>query len=673
VNQNPLPETPADSPLSAQDTAIDPQAPAKPVRKRRTTAVKTDEPSASAKPVRRTKKVIAQEAADQAVQIESAQIASAPEFSVADVNFPKVENLDSGGHDEQSMFESATEPSQAQAKPNGANARGRHPPRKPRPAPLPPEEDPLPQFELAAPIGRDAANPNRRPPRHAQRGRRNDDDSSKLHKILADAGLGSRRDMEEIILQGRVSVNGVPAHVGQRLGPRDLVRVNGKPIKRRPVHLPARVVLYHKPAGEMVTREDPAHRPLVFDRLPRVQGARWVAVGRLDFNTEGLLIFTTSGDLANKLMHPRFGWEREYAVRLLGRIDDEAREKLLTGVQLDDGPALFSVVEELGGEGANCWYKVVIAEGRNREVRRMFESIGLTVSRLCRVRFGPVALPSALRRGRWAELDEHEIKLLQQAVREVGAGSDTADIASDDADLAAGSEGAQPTEPKVGEPRSGRGRGNDNRRGNPRQGHRRDHQRADGNQRRGPNNPQRSFSEALPLEPHMQQFNEDHVNEDDPLEYQPPAAYIAALDAKQRQPGISDDDHWQPRSSTAHLEGITRQVRKQVRAERGQPGAVPGVGASKRRRSGPPGRKQAPRVFTGPMDTRADPAAGGLPGQPNGNRNRRPNRPGGTAPNATAPNSRGGRGRSGGGRRPGPPRGPKVADGGSGNSGGDDL
>jgi 23S rRNA pseudouridine2605 synthase len=214
-----------------------------------------------------------------------------------------------------------------------------------------------------------------------------------------------------------VSVNGQPAHVGQRIGPNDQVRVNGRLLNRKPVQAPARVLLYHKPAGEITTRDDPGQRVTVFERLPRLKGARWVAVGRLDINTEGLLIFTTSGDLANRLMHPRYGWEREYAVRVLGRIDDEARGKLLAGVQLEDGPAAFSRIDDVGGEGANHWYRVMIGEGRNREVRRLLEAVGLTVSRLVRIRFGPVALPRTLSRGRWVELSDGEVAALIQAVR----------------------------------------------------------------------------------------------------------------------------------------------------------------------------------------------------------------------------------------------------------------
>ena len=251
-----------------------------------------------------------------------------------------------------------------------------------------------------------------------------DDESSKLHKILADAGIGSRREMEELILAGRVSVNGQPAHVGQRIGATDQVRVNGRPLPRKRVAVPARVLLYHKPAGEVVTRDDPERRPRVFDRLPRLRGARWIAVGRLDLNSEGLLIFTTAGDLANRLMHPRYGWEREYAVRVLGRVDEETRLKLLAGIELQDGPARFSELEDIGGEGANHWYRAVISEGRNREVRRIFEAVGLTVSRLVRIRFGPMALPPRLSRGRLVELNEAEIAQLMRQVKRATAGVD---------------------------------------------------------------------------------------------------------------------------------------------------------------------------------------------------------------------------------------------------------
>ncbi|MDF3939118.1 pseudouridine synthase, partial [Achromobacter denitrificans] len=227
----------------------------------------------------------------------------------------------------------------------------------------------------------------------------------KLHKVLADAGIGSRREMEELIVAGRVSVNGEPAHIGQRVAPNDQVRVNGKPIMRTNTKKPPRVILYHKPAGEIVSHDDPGGRASVFARLPKLRTGKWLSVGRLDLNTEGLLIFTTSGDMANRIMHPRYGTEREYAVRVLGEMDEAQRQSLVDGIQLDDGLAAFGSLDYLGGDGSNRWYRVTLQEGRNREVRRMFEAVGVTVSRLIRTRFGDIVLPRTLRRGRWDELD----------------------------------------------------------------------------------------------------------------------------------------------------------------------------------------------------------------------------------------------------------------------------
>ena len=249
-------------------------------------------------------------------------------------------------------------------------------------------------------------------PKVVRRDLTSDDDAPKLHKVLAEAGLGSRRDMEELIIAGRVSVNGEPAHIGQRILPTDQVRINGKLIQRRVSKKPPRVLVYHKPAGEIVSHNDPDGRPSVFERLPTMKAGKWLAVGRLDFNTEGLLLFTTSGDLANRLMHPRYGIDREYAVRTLGELEEGMRQKLLAGVELEDGLAQFSRVADGGGEGVNKWYRVTIGEGRNREVRRMFEAIGLTVSRLIRTRYGALVLPPNLKRGRWDEMDEHAVRAL---------------------------------------------------------------------------------------------------------------------------------------------------------------------------------------------------------------------------------------------------------------------
>lgn len=231
--------------------------------------------------------------------------------------------------------------------------------------------------------------------------------SEKLQKMLADAGLGSRREMEALIASGVVTVNGDVAKLGDRVRANDTVRVKGRLVKRDSnVGAVPEVLLYHKPAGEIVSTDDPEGRPSVFDRLPRLRGKRWIAVGRLDFNTEGVLLFTTSGELANMLMHPRYRIEREYAVRVQGELSEDNKEKLLKGVKLDDGMASFSRVEDIGGEGANHWYRVMLAEGRNREVRRVFQAVGLTVSRLIRVRFGAVLLPKDLPRGAKMRLSE---------------------------------------------------------------------------------------------------------------------------------------------------------------------------------------------------------------------------------------------------------------------------
>lgn len=241
-------------------------------------------------------------------------------------------------------------------------------------------------------------------------------DAPKLHKVLAQAGLGSRLEMEQLILEGRISVNGEPAHIGQRIQYGDTIKVNGKPVRVRIAPPPPRVLAYHKPAGEVVSHDDPQNRPTVFRRLPKLQTGKWQSVGRLDLNTEGLLLLTNSGELANRLMHPRFGLQREYAVRVLGALSNEEKQRLLSGVQLDDGLAQFASIEDGGGEGANCWYRVTIAEGRNREVRRMFEAVGHAVSRLIRIRYGAMMLPRGLRRGVWLELDHRDIDRLTAAV-----------------------------------------------------------------------------------------------------------------------------------------------------------------------------------------------------------------------------------------------------------------
>jgi 23S rRNA pseudouridine2605 synthase len=240
-------------------------------------------------------------------------------------------------------------------------------------------------------------------------------ESPKLHKVLAQAGLGSRLEMEQLILEGRISVNGEPAHIGQRIQFGDTIKVNGKPVRVRIAPPPPRVLAYHKPAGEVVSHDDPQNRPTVFRRLPRLYQGKWQSVGRLDLNTEGLLLLTDSGELANRLMHPRFGLQREYAVRVLGALSNEEKQRLLDGVRLDDGEARFDSIEDGGGEGANCWYRVTIGEGRNREVRRMLEAVGHAVSRLIRIRYGAMMLPRGLKRGVWLELDQGDIDRLTVA------------------------------------------------------------------------------------------------------------------------------------------------------------------------------------------------------------------------------------------------------------------
>ncbi len=239
----------------------------------------------------------------------------------------------------------------------------------------------------------------------------------KLQKVLARFGLGPRRRMEEWIASGRVSVNGLVAKIGDRVSSTDRLAVDGEPL-RVPgwVRPRLRVLRYHKAVGELTTRQDPQGRPTVFDRLPRLRGSRWIAVGRLDYNTEGLLLLTNDGDLANALMHPRAEVEREYAVRVLGEVNDEQRQQLLTGVELDDGSAHFLSLQEAGGEGANRWYHVTLAEGRNREVRRLFEALGLTVSRLLRVRYGIIGMPRHLKVGYFEDLPEEELAALLETV-----------------------------------------------------------------------------------------------------------------------------------------------------------------------------------------------------------------------------------------------------------------
>lgn len=238
-------------------------------------------------------------------------------------------------------------------------------------------------------------------------------ESEKLQKVLARAGFGSRREIEGWISAGRVSVNGKVATLGDRVSPGDVLRVDGRVVPRRRKEGPQRrVIAYHKPVGEVVTRSDPEGRPTVFRNLPRAVNGRWIAVGRLDVNTAGLLLLTTDGELANRLMHPSSEVEREYAVRVFGEVSPAVLERLRQGVELEDGPARFDSIVDAGGDGANHWYHVVIREGRNREVRRLWESQGVVVSRLTRVRYGPAALDRSLRQGKCKDLPAPVLKAL---------------------------------------------------------------------------------------------------------------------------------------------------------------------------------------------------------------------------------------------------------------------
>jgi 23S rRNA pseudouridine2605 synthase len=239
----------------------------------------------------------------------------------------------------------------------------------------------------------------------------------RIQKMRANAGLGSRREMETWIREGRIRINGRLAQLGDRATPEDELKVDGRPLSRRRMTPSDReIILYNKPEGEIVTRRDTEGRPTVFARLPKPSGGRWIAVGRLDINTGGLLILTTDGELANRMMHPSRQIEREYAVRVFGEVRSQQLETLVNGVELEDGPARFEEITPAGGEGINRWFHVVLMEGRKREVRRLWEAVGLQVSRLKRVRFGPVILDSAVKAGQWRALTRSERKAFLETV-----------------------------------------------------------------------------------------------------------------------------------------------------------------------------------------------------------------------------------------------------------------
>ena len=238
----------------------------------------------------------------------------------------------------------------------------------------------------------------------------------KIQKVLANLGYASRREIERWIEAGRVQVNGKVIGLGERVGPTDSISIDGKAVQRQAANPQTHVLIYHKPAGEICTRSDPQGRPSVFDKLPRLRKGRWIAVGRLDINTSGLLLFTDNGELANRLMHPKYGIEREYAVRVLGEVTPEQLTELQRGITLDDGIARFVTIADAGGTGANHWYHVSLLEGRNREVKRLWAAVGLQVSRLHRIRYGPVTLPRTVKLGQFQELDKQAKELLLRTV-----------------------------------------------------------------------------------------------------------------------------------------------------------------------------------------------------------------------------------------------------------------
>lgn len=347
------------------------------------------------------------------------------------------------------------------------------------------------EFDVEPPVDEPEAPPKRvlRP----------EPEAPKLHKVLAQSGIGSRRDMEQAIIDGLVEVNGQLAHTGQRISFGDQVKVNGKPVRIRIIPPPPRIIAYHKPTGEVVTHDDPEHRPTVFRRLPRLPQGKWQSVGRLDINTEGLLLFTNSGDLANRLMHPRFGVEREYAVRVLGTLDAESKAMLLEGVTIDGQMASFRSIENGGGEGLNHWYRVVITEGRNREVRKLFEAVDLTVSRLIRIRYGCVVLPRGLKRGAWVDLEEGDVRAIRR-------------LAGGEADSGPREPRAQGRDGQQARPPRGRDKGpkGDRREGRPprAEGQNRDRPFGEG---RGPRPPQNEMSPR-------ERSNEERVQRDDDLD-----------------------------------------------------------------------------------------------------------------------------------------------------------
>jgi 23S rRNA pseudouridine2605 synthase len=234
----------------------------------------------------------------------------------------------------------------------------------------------------------------------------------RLQKVLARAGIASRRQIESWVAQGRITVDGQGATLGQRIEPHQIVHIDGRRLPGGAVNPKRRILIYHKPEGRLCTRADPQGRPTVFSDLPKLRQGRWISIGRLDFNSSGLLLFTNDGELAHRAMHPKYELEREYAVRVLGNVQDSKLKRLTDGIKLEDGIARFESVREAGGAGANHWYHIILKEGRNREVRRLWEAVGVPVSRLIRVRYGPVTMPRRLHQRKTMDLDPDQAELL---------------------------------------------------------------------------------------------------------------------------------------------------------------------------------------------------------------------------------------------------------------------
>lgn len=411
-----------------------------------------------------------------------------------------------------------------------------------------------------------------------------DADAPKLQKVLAQAGVGSRRDIEDMIAKGQITVNDEVAHVGQRISYGDRVAVAGKPIKVRIAPVAPRILAYHKPVGEVVTFNDPEGRPTVFRNLPRLPQGKWQSVGRLDLNTEGLLLFTNSGELANQLMHPRFGVEREYAVRVLGSLSKEQKEKLLVGVDVDGQQASFKSIEDGGGEGVNRWYRVVITEGRNREVRKLFETVGLAVSRLIRIRYGTVVLPRGLRRGVYIELGDADVRIIRQL-----AGNEPRPPRHNDRNdrgekrRRGNSDGPRPSRPEPSREQRGDQRGD------------RNDQRGNRGDQRGDRNDQRGERQDRPQRNDRNDRNDQRAQPQRPQHQQDRPQQQQQERERDRRPRDDDDDDFIPKHINPLEQTFDRRFAtgsKRIPQGFGKGGSDPGHNPNQGNKRGPGGEHQ---------------------------------------------------------------------------------